>query len=76
MMSRKGSSEGISSLVLLREAKQIGAVKEDLWRATWNCNMFSLAFSTPESKGKFQRQLRCAEILPKCLLDNFAELMT
>lgn len=29
-MSKEGSSEGISSLVLLREAKQIEVVKEDV----------------------------------------------
>lgn len=30
MISKEGSSEGITFLLLLREAKQIGAVKEDM----------------------------------------------
>jgi len=81
MMSKEGSSEGISSLVLRREAKQIRVVKEDVWKARWKGNAFSLALATPDSKWKIQRQLRCAELLPSCRLDNitnwiFPELMT
>lgn len=77
-MSKEGSSEAMSSLELLRGAKQIGVVKEGVWRAKGNAFSFTLA--TPDSKEKIQRQLRCAEILPSCL-DNianwiFPELMT
>lgn len=47
----------------------------------WKDNAFSLALATPDSNRKIQRQLRCAEVLPSCLLDNvahwiFPEIMT
>lgn len=42
-----------------------------MWRAPWGGNAFSLALATPDSKGKiFQRQFRCAEILPSYLPDS------
>lgn len=61
MMSKEGSSEAMSSLELLRGAKQIGVIKEDVWRARSKGNAFSFTLATPDSKVKIQRQLRSAD---------------